>query len=204
MIFKKFSDLYWRALSVTTTRIELEELQRSVISVAGNWKLNRELHRSDISIKMPNTYSQIYAQIIFAVKGRHAFIKESFRDELQKYISGIITEKKQKLYAIYCMPDHTHILVSMNPRLPASDLVRDIKANATSFIKRKKWVNGLFSWQEGFGVFSYHKNQAHAVVEYILQQPQHHAKKTFREEYLSFLNEFGIQYDEKYLFEFYQ
>ena len=81
---------------------------------------------------MPNTYSQLYIQIVFAVKGRQAFIKEKFREELQKYISGIIAEKKQKLYAIYCMPDHTHILVSMKPDIAISDLVRDIKSNSSS------------------------------------------------------------------------
>ncbi len=93
---------------------------------------------------MPNTYSQLYVQIVFAVKGRQCFINESFREELQKYIAGIIENKKQKLFAIYCMPDHVHILVSMKPALAVSDLVRDIKANSSSFIKEKKWVNSLF------------------------------------------------------------
>lgn len=152
---------------------------------------------------MPNTYSQIYIQIIFAVKGRECFIKESFREELQKYISGIVTNKKQKLYAIYCMPDHTHLFVSMKPDMPVSDLTRDIKANSSSFIKEKKWVNSLFSWQEGFGAFSYSKSQAKDVVDYILNQPERHRKITFREEYLDFLTKYEIEYDEKYLFEFY-
>jgi REP-associated tyrosine transposase len=152
---------------------------------------------------MPNTYSQIYIQIIFAVKGRECFIKESFREELQKYISGIITNKKQKLYAIYCMPDHTHLFVSMKPDMPVSDLTRDIKANSSSFIKEKKLVNSLFSWQEGFGAFSYSKSQAMEVVDYILNQPERHRKITFREEYLDFLAKYEIEYDEKYLFEFY-
>lgn len=153
---------------------------------------------------MPNTYSQIYIQIIFAVKGRECFIKESFREELQKYISGIIANKKQKLYAIYCMPDHTHLFVSMKPDMPVSDLVRDIKSNSSTFIKEKKWVNNMFSWQEGFGAFSYSKSQAKAVVDYILTQPAHHRKITFREEYLDFLNKYEIEYDKKYLFEFYE
>ena len=152
---------------------------------------------------MANTYSQIYIQIVFAVKGRECFIKESFREELQKYMAGIITHKKQKLYAIYCMPDHAHILVSMKPDIPVSDLVRDIKANSSSFIKEKNFVNSLFSWQEGFGAFSYSKSQAKDVVDYILNQPERHKKITFREEYLDFLNKFEIEYNEKYLFEFY-
>ena len=151
---------------------------------------------------MANTYSQLYIQIVFAVKGRHAFIKETFREELQKYISGIITKQKQKLYAIYCMPDNTHILVSMKPDIAISDLVRDIKSNSSSFIKDKDLVKD-FSWQTGFGAFSYSKSQSKNVVEYILNQPQHHKKKTFKEEYMEFLEKFEIEYDEKYLFEFY-
>ncbi len=152
---------------------------------------------------MGNTYSQIYIQIVFTVKGRECFIKESFREELQKYMTGIITNKKQKLYAIYCMPDHTHILVSIKPDMSISDLARDIKANSSSFIKEKKFVNSTFSWQEGFGAFSYSKSQASNVVNYILNQPEHHQKITFRSEYMNLLNEFGIEYNEKYLFEFY-
>ena len=153
---------------------------------------------------MPNTYSQIYIQVVFAVKGRECFIKESFRDELQKYISGIVSNNKQKLYAIYCMSDHTHLLLSLKPNIMISDLVRDIKANSSSFIKGKSWVNSLFSWQEGFGAFSYHKSQAGAIVNYILDQPEHHRKITFKEEYLAFLKEFEVEYEDKYLFEFYE
>ncbi|MBL0183185.1 MAG: IS200/IS605 family transposase [Chitinophagaceae bacterium] len=151
---------------------------------------------------MPNTYSQLYIQIVFAVKGRQAFINESFREELQKYISGIIAEKKQKLYAIYCMPDHTHILVSIKPDIAISDLVRDIKANSSSFIKEKGFIKD-FSWQTGFGAFSYSKSQSLHVVDYILNQPLHHKKKIFKEEYTDFLNKFEIDFKEEYLFEFY-
>ena len=152
---------------------------------------------------MPNTYSQIYIQIVFAVKGRECFIKEPFRGKLQKYMTGIITNKKQKLYSIYCMPDHTHIFVSIKPDISISDLTRDIKANSSSFVKEKKLVNSSFSWQEGFGAFSYSKSQAQTVNNYIINQPGHHSKKTFREEYMEFLNKFEVDYDEKYLFEFY-
>lgn len=150
---------------------------------------------------MANTYSQLYIQIVFAVKGRQSLIREEFREELQKYISGIIKEKQQKLYAIYCMPDHTHILVSIKPDMAISDLVRDIKANSSSFIKQKHFINN-FSWQTGFGAFSYSKSQAHNVVEYILNQPLHHQKKTFKEEYIEFLQKFEIEYNNEYLFEF--
>ena len=152
---------------------------------------------------MPNTYSQIYVQIVFAVKGRECFIKESFREELQKYISGIINNKKQKLYAIYCMPDHTHLFISLKPDIKVSDLVRDIKSNSSAFLKERKLAISTFSWQEGYGVFSYSKSQAQRVVSYILNQPVHHKKESFKNEYLKFLTKFGIEYDERYLFEFY-
>lgn len=154
---------------------------------------------------MANTYSQIYLQIVFAVQGRHSFIHESFREELQKYMSGIIEKRGQKLYAIYCMPDHTHILISYRPAgILISDLVRDIKASSSAFIKEKKWVINGFSWQAGFGVFSYTKALAPIVTAYILNQPAHHEKKKFRQEYLNFMNEFEIEYNERYLFEFYE
>lgn len=152
---------------------------------------------------MPNTYTQIYIQIIFAVKGREYFIKEAFREELQKYMTGIINNKKQKLYAIYCMPDHTHLFVSMKPDVSISDLTRDIKSNSSSFLKEKKFVADSFSWQEGFGAFSYAKSQAPTVVNYIVNQPEHHKRKTFQQEYLKFLEKFEIDFNPKYLFEFY-
>ena len=141
--------------------------------------------------------------MVFAVQGRECFIKEPFREELQKYIAGIVTKKRQKLYAIYCMPDHTHLFVSMKPDWPVSDLIRDVKSNSSFFIKDKKWGNNLFSWQEGFGAFSYSKSQSQNVVNYVLNQPQHHRKITFQEEYLEFLKKYEIEYKEKYLFEFY-
>ena len=152
---------------------------------------------------MPNTYSQIFIHIVFAVKGRQHFIKELFREDVQRYTAGIVNNKKQKLYAIYCMPDHTHILLSIKPDIAISDLIRDIKSSTTSFIKEKNFANSTFSWQEGFGAFSYSKSQAETVVEYILNQPLHHRKRTFREEYHEFLNNYEIAFDERYVFEYY-
>jgi putative transposase len=150
---------------------------------------------------MANTYSQIHIQIIFAVKGREQLIKEEHREELQKYITGIITNKNQKLLAIYCMPDHTHIFVGLRPNIAISDLVRDIKANSSSFVTENNLTKSPFNWQEGYGAFSYSKSQVDAVVKYVLNQAEHHKKRTFREEYIDFLQKFEIQYDEKFLFE---
>ena len=135
---------------------------------------------------MPNTYSQIFIRIVFA-KGRQNLVTENVREETQKYISGIIaTETRQKLDAIYCMPDHTRILASIQPDLTISNLVKDIKSNSSSWLKNKFSFLKLFSWQEGFGCFSYSKSQSHQVVNYILNQTQHHKKKTFRQEYIEF------------------
>lgn len=152
---------------------------------------------------MANTYTQLYIQIVFAVKGRENLIREEYREELQKYIAGIIANKKQKLLAIYCMPDHVHIFLSFHPEVVISDLVRDIKANSSSFIKNKKFAGNTFSWQQGYGAFSYAKSQCDVVVKYVLNQAEHHKKRTFREEYVGFLKKFGIEYDDKYLFDFY-
>lgn len=150
---------------------------------------------------MPNTYSQIYIQIVFAVKGRENLISSRNRDELQKFITGIVTNRNQKLLAIFAMPDHVHILVGMQPSISISDLVRDIKAGSSKFVNDSKWINGKFNWQEGYGAFSYSKSQIHNVVNYILNQEEHHKKQSFKEEYIDFLNKFEIDYQEKYLFD---
>ncbi|AFN74526.1 putative transposase [Melioribacter roseus P3M-2] len=150
---------------------------------------------------MANTYTQLYVHIIFAVKGRQNLISEKHREELEKYICGIITNKNSKPLAIYCNPDHTHILIGINPSVSVSDIARDIKANSSKFINGKKWIAGKFNWQDGFGAFTYAKSQIDAVVKYILNQPVHHKKKTFKEEYIEFLEKFNVEYDPKYLFD---
>ncbi|WP_310377710.1 IS200/IS605 family transposase [Flavobacterium sp.] len=150
---------------------------------------------------MANTYSQVYIQIVFAVKGRQNLIAKENREELHKFITGIITNREQKLIAIFAMPDHVHILIGMKPNISISDLVRDIKAGSSKFINDSKWINGKFNWQEGFGAFSYSKSSIDNVVKYILTQEEHHNKKTFKEEYLYFLKKFEIEYDEKYVFD---
>lgn len=150
---------------------------------------------------MANTYSQIYIQIVFVVKGRQNLIAKENREELQKFITGIVTNREQKLLAIFAMPDHVHLLVGMKPNISISDLARDIKAGSSKFINDNKWINGKFNWQEGFGAFSYSKSSIDNVVKYILNQEEHHKKKTFKNEYLDFLKKFEIEYDEKYLFD---
>lgn len=153
---------------------------------------------------MANTYTQLYVQIIFVVKGRENLIAEQHREELEKYICGIINNKKSKPLAVFCNPDHTHILIGLHPSISVSDITRDIKANASKFINEKKWIRGKFNWQDGFGAFSYARSQIDKVVKYISNQPFHHKKKTFKEEYLEFLKKFQIDFDAQYLFEWYE
>lgn len=105
------------------------------------------------------------------------------------------------MLAVYCLPDHTHVLVGLHPSIVVSDLTRDIKAGSSQFITKNKWVKGKFNWQVGFGAFSYSKSQIDTVIKYIFNQEEHHKKKTFKEEYLQLLKDFDIEYDEKYLFE---
>lgn len=150
---------------------------------------------------MANTYTQIYIQIVFAVKGRQNLISKENREELHKFMTGIISNRGQKLFAVFAMPDHVRILVSMSPTISISDLVRDIKAGSSKFINEKGWMAGKFNWQEGYGAFSYSKSSVDSVVKYILSQEEHHRNKSFKNEYLDFMEKFEIEYDPKYLFE---
>lgn len=150
---------------------------------------------------MANTYTQMYIQIVFAVKRRQNLIQKKWKDELHKYICGIVNGKGQKVYAIGGVEDHIHLLVSIKPNIAISDLVRDIKANSSKWINENEFVSGKFQWQEGFGAFSYAQSQLDNVIAYINNQEQHHQKKTFKGEYLTLLQKFDIEYDEKYLFD---
>ncbi|MBG7611341.1 IS200/IS605 family transposase [Polaribacter sp. BAL334] len=151
---------------------------------------------------MPNTYSQLYVQIVFAVKGRENLIQLSWEDELYKYITGIIQNKGQKLLAINGMPNHIHILIGFKPDCNISDLVREIKKSSHSFINEKKFCKSKFYWQEGFGAFSYNHSMLNRIISYINNQKKHHKTKTFREEYLEILQKFNVEFNQAYLFEF--
>jgi putative transposase len=149
---------------------------------------------------MANTYTQLYVHIVFAVEGRQNLIQPEHNDELQKYISGVVAAQNHKLIAINNMPDHVHLLIGFRPDATLSDLVRDIKASSSKFINEKHWVMGRFSWQEGFGAFSYSRSQLDSVIRYIQNQQQHHANKSFCEEYVEMLEKFDVKYDRKYVF----
>ena len=153
---------------------------------------------------MAGTFSQIYIQVVFAVQGRNNFIQKRWRDEVFKYMAGIIKGKNQKPIIVNGVSNHVHLFVGLKPSMALSDLVREVKNNTTNFINQQKFTRGKFSWQEGFGSFSYSYSQIDQVYQYILNQEEHHRKKSFKEEYLNFLQRFEIEYDEKYLFEWYE
>jgi REP element-mobilizing transposase RayT len=149
---------------------------------------------------MANTYSRIYIQIVFTVQGRQNLLPVQHKEELHRYIAGIIRSLNQKLIIINSMPDHVHILVGLKPDMAISDLVEKIKSNSSRFINSKKWVLGKFNWQKGYGAFSYGHSQLQNIINYIKNQEVHHKRRTFQDEYIEFLKKFEIDYDAKYLF----
>ena len=149
---------------------------------------------------MANTYTQIYIQYVFAVQNRISLIKNEWKDELYKYMTGIINQHEHKLLSIGGMTDHIHALVSMHPKQAPSDLMYELKRSSSLWINENKFVVGKFSWQEGFGAFSYSQSQISRVSKYIENQETNHKKKTFREEYLDFLKAFNIEFDERYVY----
>ena len=150
---------------------------------------------------MSGTFSQIYIQIVFAVKGRENLIDRKWDEKLYQYISAIIRNKGQKLIAINGMPDHIHIFIGLKPSCCLSDLVREIKKSSNEFIRENKLVRGNFNWQEGYGAFSYSHSHIASVCKYIFNQKEHHKKVLFRDEYIDFLKKFEIEYNEKFLFD---
>lgn len=152
---------------------------------------------------MANTFIQMYAQIIFSPKGRENLILPAFEERLYQYITGIVQNKGQKMIAINDMPDHIHLFIGFKPAIALSDLIRDVKASSSKFINDERLVRGKFSWQDGFGCFTYAHSQLDAVAKYVMNQKDHHKAKTFRDEYVEFLEKFVVSYEERYLFEFY-
>jgi putative transposase len=150
---------------------------------------------------MAGTYSQIYIQIVFAVRGRKNLLQKEWRADVFKYMSGIIRNKGHKPIIVNGVSDHVHVFVGLKPSMALSDLVRDIKNNSSNFINDNNWIKGRFCWQEGYGAFSYSHSQIAYVYNYILNQETHHARQPFKDEYLDFLQKFEIEHDVKYLFE---
>lgn len=151
---------------------------------------------------MANTFSQIYLQFVFAVQHRQGIIPKEHKEELHKYITGLVQNRKAKMLAINCMPDHIHLFVGFKPTISISDFVKEIKVESNEFINSKKWVKGKFNWQEGYGVFSYSQSHIDAVIKYVLNQEIHHQKKSFKKEYHEILEKFNIPFEERFLFDF--
>ena len=147
---------------------------------------------------MSNTYTQLYIQCVWHVRSPYRLEKE-WREELFRYISGIITAKGHKSIQVNGTHDHVHILFGLNPASSVSDLVRDVKNNSSKFLKTKKYVARAFSWQSGYGAFSYRRSDLEQLYDYILNQELHHRTMSFREEYISMLERYGICFDPRYL-----
>jgi putative transposase len=150
---------------------------------------------------MPNTYTQLYIHFVFAVKYRAAVIQPEWEDHLHKYITGIVQNNGHKMLAINSMPDHLHFFAGLNPKQSISEMMRLVKGDSSEFINKEKFTKRKFYWQEGYGAFSNSRSQIDGVVKYILNQKQHHANKTFREEYVVMLEDYAVEYDLKYIFQ---
>jgi putative transposase len=149
---------------------------------------------------MANTYSQIHIQAVFAVQNRECIIRNSWKEELYKYISGIVQNNNHKILSINGMPDHIHILFGLRPSQSVADLIQDVKGSSARWINDKKLVHSKFSWQEGYGAFSYSKAEVPAIIQYIINQTDHHKRKTFSEEYYELLQEFEVDFDDRFIF----
>ena len=150
---------------------------------------------------MANTYTQIHIQTVFAVDGRARLIPKAHKEELQKYITGVVQSEGQKLLAINCMSDHTHIVFGLRPQTAIADLLRVVKVESSKFVTGKGWMRGKFAWQEGYGAFSYCRDEVDTLVRYVMNQEEHHRRATFKEEYLKILRDFDVPYDDRFLFD---
>jgi len=149
---------------------------------------------------MANTYTQIHIHAVFAVQNRLSLIKTDWQDRLYQYIIAIIQNHGHKVLSIGGMPDHIHLLFGFRPTQSLSELMQNAKRDSSEWINKEKLIGGKFSWQEGYGAFSYSKSQISQVIKYIENQETHHKKRTFIEEYIKILNDFGLEYDERYIF----
>jgi len=152
---------------------------------------------------MANTFTQLTIHAVFSVKGRGCFLQKSFRSELFQYISGILKNINQYPLAVNGYKDHVHIVFEMNPTQSLSEVMEKVKSNSSRWINDNKLLPGKFEWQRGYSGFSYARSQRDNVINYVLKQEEHHSKKSFKDEYFELMSEFGITFDPKYIFEFY-
>jgi putative transposase len=150
---------------------------------------------------MANTYTQIHIQIVFCVQNRHCLINPEWKDEFYKYITAIVQKHNHKLLIINGMPDHIHLFIGFRPSQSLSDLMQEVKEDSSKWINQRQFTKQRFSWQAGYGGFSYSKSHVDKVIRYIQNQEKHHQKKTFLQEYKEMLDAFGVEYDDRYLFQ---
>ena len=154
---------------------------------------------------MADTFYQVYLQFVFAVRYRQRMIPKTKKEELHKYMTGLVQNRGSKMIAVHCMPDHAHLFVGFRPgSMKTSDFIKEIKVASNEFINRKHFCSGNFMWQNGYGAFSYSHSHLDRVAKYVLNQEEHHRNKSFRTEYLEFLKRFDVPYDERYLFDFFE
>lgn len=150
---------------------------------------------------MANTYSQLHIMTVWAVKYRHGLIAPDWKENLYQYITGIVQNRGHKLLRINGMPDHVHLFFGLKPTESISTLMQQVKEQSTKWINGQRLCRGKFEWQDGFGAFSYGHSQIDDVVQYIINQEEHHQKKSFSEEYRQLLDAFEVPYDVRYLFQ---
>lgn len=151
---------------------------------------------------MADTYSQIYIHLVFAVEHRQSLIADEWREDLHRLITKIVQNHDQIMVRINSMPDHAHLLIAVDPTIAIADLVREIKTGSARFVNKNDWIQGRFTWQEGFGAFSVSKSQVERTIEYIKQQQDHHQTTSFQNEYIQFLDLCGMDYDDRNVFDF--
>jgi REP element-mobilizing transposase RayT len=149
---------------------------------------------------MANTYTQLYIHIVFAVKFRAALLQEEWDERLRHYITATVQNNGHKMLSINNMPDHLHMFVGLHPKQSISEMMQMVKGDSSEWINREKLTRQKFQWQDGYGAFSHSKSQIDGVVKYILNQQEHHKKVTFLDEYKKMLDDFGVAYDERYIF----
>ncbi len=153
---------------------------------------------------MANTFTKINIHVVFAVKSRENLLFDHFKDDLFKYISGILKNNNQFPLAVNGYRDHVHLFFELHPTSSLSEIIKIVKANSSKWINSNKFVDGYFEWQQGYSAFSYSKTQRDGVIKYIINQEQHHKFKTFREEYVEILKKFDIKFENRYIFDFYE
>ena len=151
----------------------------------------------------PGVFTQIYIQLVFSPKNREALLQREYREQLWPYLGKTISNLGNKSIIINGMSDHVHIFLGLNPKIAISELVRDLKRSSSLWINQQKWFPGVFAWQDGYGAFSYGRSQIDDVYKYVLNQEEHHKKRSFSEEYTALLKVFGVEFEEQYLFDFF-